>query len=59
MAHTPDYPERFVCMNCQVVHAGTAVHREDGGHNFVAPDACGACEASDFVELSSYVRHHE
>ena len=59
MAHTPDLPERFVCLNCHVIHAGSVIHQDDGTHRFEAPDACGACEHSDFVELGGYIHHHD
>lgn len=48
MAHTPDYPARFVCTNCRVADVGTAVQREDDD-TIWPPDAQDACEVSEFV----------
>lgn len=58
MAHTPEMPERFVCLNCQVLSAGTIVHEDDDTVHYEEPPQCGACEHSEFVELSEYRHHH-
>ena len=59
MAHSPELPERFVCENCQLTHAGTPVHKSAGSHDFEAPAVCGGCGESAFVELSNWVHSHE
>ena len=59
MAHVPEHTDLFVCTNCQVVSAGTAIHEDDGGHHFEEPPRCGACGESAFVEVSQYPRSHQ
>lgn len=59
MSHVPEEIEYYVCANCQVVHAGTPVHRSDGGHSFEPPESCGGCADEEFVRASEWIRHHE
>ncbi|MFB6121703.1 MAG: hypothetical protein ABEJ68_11385 [Halobacteriaceae archaeon] len=59
MSHTPEYPEQYVCTECQVVHAGTVVDHRDGDHEYEAPESCGACGATAFVEFEMWPHHHE
>jgi hypothetical protein len=57
MAHSPELPERYVCLHCQVISAGTVVHDADDIH-YEEPERCGACDHSEFVTLQGYRRHH-
>lgn len=59
MAHQPQLPTRYVCANCQVMHAGTSIHQGGGEHTFEKPDACGACGDDEFVAIEEWARHHE
>ncbi|MFB6228500.1 MAG: hypothetical protein ABEH88_08065 [Halobacteriales archaeon] len=59
MAHQPEEPQRYVCENCQITHAGTPIHVSGGEHRFEAPDQCGGCGESSFVELEEWAYHHE
>jgi hypothetical protein len=54
MAHSPELPEWYVCLNCQAVFAGS-VTEDDGVHHFHPPDDCAACGDPEFVEAESYV----
>lgn len=54
MAHAPELPEQYVCLNCQVVYAGS-VTEEDDTHHFHAPDDCVACGDADFVPMETYI----
>ncbi|EJN60731.1 hypothetical protein HSB1_13340 [Halogranum salarium B-1] len=56
MSHVPEHVEMFVCTNCQVVHAGSVAEMEDG-HQFSAPDRCGACESTEFVATERWAYH--
>lgn len=59
MSHAVERPEEYVCLNCQLVYAGS-VTREDGEHHFHPPDACVGCDDPEWVELESYVHQaHE
>ncbi|WP_436927343.1 hypothetical protein [Halosimplex amylolyticum] len=58
MAHIPEEPKRFVCENCQIIHAGTPVHASGGDHSFETPTTCGGCGESTFVEFTDWVHHH-
>ncbi|AGB36438.1 hypothetical protein [Natronococcus occultus] len=49
MAHTPELPEKYVCVDCQTVHAGTVVERTDVSRRYEAPNACGCCGGVEFV----------
>lgn len=59
MAHLPEEPKRYVCVNCQITHAGTPIHESAGEHSFEAPESCGGCGETEFVLLSEWVHHHE
>ena len=59
MAHQPQMPQRYVCTNCQVMHAGTPIHLNAGEHTWEAPATCGACGESEFVETQNWERHHD
>ena len=59
MAHVPERPTQYVCENCQVIHAGTPIHRSASEHSFEPPASCGGCGESSFVELADWVHHHE
>ena len=59
MAHAPEDVNQYVCENCQVIHAGTPVHRGPGEHSFDPPEACGACSESRFIEIQNWTTHHE
>ena len=48
----------YVCENCQVTHAGTPVHQTASEHSFDPPEACGACDATTFVQATDWVHHH-
>ncbi len=50
MAHTPEMPEKYVCAECQVVHAGTVSAQSDGGHRYDAPEECGCCGSTELIE---------
>jgi len=59
MAHVPESVTTYVCEHCQVTHAGTPIHHDSGEHSFEPPEACGACEATAFVQASDWVHHHD
>jgi len=59
MAHSPEAVEEFVCENCHITHAGTPIHRDDGGHEFQPPESCGGCGGTEFVRMADWVHHHE
>lgn len=59
MAHVPEETERYVCTNCQIMHAGTPIHEGPGDHSFEAPANCGACNEDAFVELSDWIHYHD
>jgi hypothetical protein len=59
MAHAPEHVTRYVCENCQVLHAGTPIHRTAAEHDFEPPAACGGCGESSFVRMQEWVHHHE
>ena len=54
MAHAPESVEQYVCLNCQVVYAGS-VTSEDGEHHFHPPDDCPVCGDPEFVQAEAYV----
>lgn len=54
MSHVPEKPEEYVCMNCQVIYAGS-VTKTDGEHHFHPPDDCPVCGDPEFVERTTYV----
>lgn len=54
MAHSPEYPELYVCTGCQTVSAGTVVSSTDGDHRYAAPDQCAACGGDAFAEIEQY-----
>ena len=54
MAHAPESVEQYVCLNCQVVYAGS-VSGDAGDYQFSPPDDCAACGDPGFVDLESYV----
>ena len=49
----------YVCENCQVAHAGTPIHVDAAQHSFEAPDECGCCGETAFVDLTNWVHHHD
>lgn len=57
MSHVPEEPTRYVCENCQVVHAGTPDHVSGGDYEFDPPESCGACGETAFVEINSWIHH--
>lgn len=60
MAHSPELPKLYVCTECQAVSAGTvAEHIEGGEHRYEAPEECGACGASAFVESVNWPHEHD
>ena len=59
MAHSPELPNKYVCTECQVVHAGTVVEHGDGGHVYEPPAQCGACGASEFVRETDWPHEHD
>lgn len=56
MAHSPELPEKYVCVECQVVHAGT-VSRSDDGHHYEAPDQCGCCGGTELISQERWPSH--
>ena len=54
MAHSPDLPERYVCIECQIIHAGTVTTQTEANHQYDAPDTCGGCGATEFVTLENW-----
>ncbi|MFB6205182.1 MAG: hypothetical protein ABEJ05_01445 [Haloglomus sp.] len=59
MAHAPELPNKYVCAECQTIHAGTVVEHTDSGHTYEAPDECGACGATTFVAEADWPHHHD
>ena len=59
MAHSPEPVDRYVCENCQTIHAGTPIHVSASEHRFEPPETCGACGAESFVAIGGWVHHHE
>jgi hypothetical protein len=59
MSHQPETPTRYVCAECQVIHAGTPIHVSAGDHTFEPPETCGGCDGDTFVEFVEWVRHHD
>ncbi|ELY60260.1 hypothetical protein C491_03160 [Natronococcus amylolyticus DSM 10524] len=54
MAHSPELPKRYVCVDCQTIHAGTVAERTDTGHRYEPPGACGCCDGTEFVSEADW-----
>ncbi len=57
MAHAPESPEKYVCTECQVLHAGTVTHTESG-HRYDAPEKCGCCGSTELITEENWP-HYE
>lgn len=56
MAHAPEWPQLYVCDECNAVYAGN--HRaDDREHEFHPPDACSACGDDSFTEIEMIPQH--
>lgn len=55
MAHTPERPEKYICAECQVLHAGAIVSKNGGDHRYEAPERCGCCGATELVPQERWV----
>ena len=58
MAHVPEEVRQYVCVSCQITHAGTPIHQTASEHTFEPSSACGGCGETEFVTMGDWVHHH-
>nr|WP_252490643.1 hypothetical protein [Natronococcus sp. CG52] len=59
MAHAPEHPEKYVCTECQILHAGTVSAQADGDHRYDAPEKCGCCGSTELLPEEQWPRFHQ
>ncbi|WP_188876635.1 hypothetical protein [Halarchaeum grantii] len=57
MSHTPEEVARYVCDNCQLIHAGAPSRTPAGKRRFEPPAECGGCGADEFVGIENWIHH--
>jgi hypothetical protein len=54
MAHAPELPELYVCMDCRGVYAGVVSGGSPEHHRYEPSAECSACGNTEFAELEEY-----
>ncbi|GAD52559.1 hypothetical protein MBEHAL_1319 [Halarchaeum acidiphilum MH1-52-1] len=49
---------RYVCSDCQLIHAGIPQRTATGKRSFQPPEVCGGCGSEDLVATQNWVHHH-
>ncbi|GGM66014.1 hypothetical protein J2752_000229 [Halarchaeum rubridurum] len=58
MSHSPEDVARYVCGDCQLVHAGIPRRTATGKRSFDAPETCGGCGGDELIPVQNWVHHH-